>query len=199
MEDDNKLTKGMKTKRKIYNTAKKLFEKYEIDKISVDDIVKKAGVSKGTFYIYFTSKWSVIGEYIKAVDSRYMEYYRGIPENTPAAEAACLVTRNMSHILSNDIGCSTLRHAYAAMLLGKLDSDEVLNLGRSLPKIYCGIFTEGINNGEFKSSADAGELSGLVMSIIRGAAFEWCSTGGTFDLENVTMKYINLLLASYKK
>lgn len=199
LEDDNKFTKGMKTKQIIYDSAKKLFEKYEIDKVSVDDIVKKAGVSKGTFYIHFTSKWSIIEEYIETLDSRYAEYYDSIPKDTPSAETIALVTRNTAHVLSHNIGYNILRHGYAAMLLGKLDSDEVLNLGRSLPGIYRKIFIKGINNGEFKSSADAGELSNLVISIIRGTAFEWCSGGCAFDLENKTIKYIKLLLASYKK
>jgi AcrR family transcriptional regulator len=44
------------THKKIFQSGKKCFERFGYKKTSVDDIVKKAGVAKGTFYLYFPSK-----------------------------------------------------------------------------------------------------------------------------------------------
>jgi len=48
------------TKQKLQNTALDLFSREGYDKTSIDAIVKKAGVSKGAFYHYFTTKEEVL-------------------------------------------------------------------------------------------------------------------------------------------
>jgi len=55
-ERNRKKGKGERTRRKLFESAALLFEKYDPDDVSVDAIVEAAGVSKGTFYIYFESK-----------------------------------------------------------------------------------------------------------------------------------------------
>ena len=68
-----KMKKGEKTKRKLFESAEALFEKYDFDKVSVDAIVEAAGVAKGTFYIYFESKdaliLSFLSEYVHDIDA----------------------------------------------------------------------------------------------------------------------------------
>lgn len=50
--------------KKIYNSAKKLFEKYSPKKVSIDMIVKEAGVWKWTFYNYFKNKEDIYEQII---------------------------------------------------------------------------------------------------------------------------------------
>ena len=40
----------------LYKSAYDLFIEQGIEKTSVSDITKRAGVAKGTFYLYFTDK-----------------------------------------------------------------------------------------------------------------------------------------------
>lgn len=43
----------------LFNTAFELFTTKGINKTTISDIVQKAGVAKGTFYLYFTDKYDV--------------------------------------------------------------------------------------------------------------------------------------------
>ena len=43
----------------LLNTAFELFTSKGINKTSISDIVEKAGVAKGTFYLYFTDKYDI--------------------------------------------------------------------------------------------------------------------------------------------
>ena len=43
----------------LLNTAFELFTSKGITKTSISDIVEKAGVAKGTFYLYFTDKYDI--------------------------------------------------------------------------------------------------------------------------------------------
>lgn len=51
-----------KTREKIVSSAMELFARKGFDKTTVDEIVAKAGVAKGTFYLYFKSKDDLIKE-----------------------------------------------------------------------------------------------------------------------------------------
>lgn len=53
------------TKFYIVQALFKLMKEYNYDKISVTDIVKKAGVGRATFYRYFKSKEDVILYYFR--------------------------------------------------------------------------------------------------------------------------------------
>lgn len=48
-----------KKKEALYKTAFELFTTKGIHKTTISDIVEKAGVAKGTFYLYFTDKYDI--------------------------------------------------------------------------------------------------------------------------------------------
>ena len=54
--NDNKQEK----ERKLLNTALHLFSEKGIKKTSIQDIVKDAGIAKGTFYLYFNRGWGLL-------------------------------------------------------------------------------------------------------------------------------------------
>lgn len=56
--------------QKLIVSAFELFERNGVSGVSIDEIVKKAGVAKGTFYLYFQDKFDLISKLIlkKATD-----------------------------------------------------------------------------------------------------------------------------------
>lgn len=71
---DVKMDKIAQKKNEKYQnlivSAFELFERNGVAGVSIDDIVKKAGVAKGTFYLYFQDKFDLISKLIlkKATD-----------------------------------------------------------------------------------------------------------------------------------
>lgn len=56
----DKLESNKKQKKEaLLNTAFELFTSKGIQKTSISDIVEKAGVAKGTFYLYFSDKYDI--------------------------------------------------------------------------------------------------------------------------------------------
>lgn len=53
--DENK----RKKKEALFNTAYELFTTKGITSTTISDIVEKAEVAKGTFYLYFTNKYDI--------------------------------------------------------------------------------------------------------------------------------------------
>ncbi|MDL2253272.1 TetR/AcrR family transcriptional regulator [Ruminococcaceae bacterium OttesenSCG-928-I18] len=54
-------------KAELVTAARRLFDKYGIDKTRVSDIVREVGVAQGVFYYYFTSKEEIISAVIEQV------------------------------------------------------------------------------------------------------------------------------------
>lgn len=57
----------------LLDAAYELFEKSGSHLVSIDEIVKKAGVAKGTFYLYFKDKYDLISKLILYKASKFMD------------------------------------------------------------------------------------------------------------------------------
>ena len=69
----DKITKKKNEKyTKILDTALGLFEKNGTHLVSIDEIVKGAGVAKGTFHLYFKDRYDLISTLIIEKASKYM-------------------------------------------------------------------------------------------------------------------------------
>ncbi|PKM58267.1 MAG: hypothetical protein CVU98_01955 [Firmicutes bacterium HGW-Firmicutes-3] len=63
-----KTKKGQETYNNILEAAEILFAEKSVSKVTVNDIVQRAGVAKGTFYLYFESKEALIWKFM---DTRF--------------------------------------------------------------------------------------------------------------------------------
>jgi len=52
--------KKIETRNKIFEVSGRLFKEKGIENTTVDEIVKEAGIGKGTFFNYFPSKTSLL-------------------------------------------------------------------------------------------------------------------------------------------
>lgn len=60
-------------RKKLINEGKKLFEKYGLQKTTVDEIVLAAGISKGSFYIFYGSKEELYFDVLETVEGEFRE------------------------------------------------------------------------------------------------------------------------------
>lgn len=63
----------METKEKLLNSAKKLFSERGYYETRVSDIVADAGLSQGTFYLYFKSKEDIFKELVKNMSQKILK------------------------------------------------------------------------------------------------------------------------------
>ena len=59
------MKKSDHTKKKILAASEELFMKKSISRVTVNEITEKAGVAKGTFYLYFDSKETLVWQYLE--------------------------------------------------------------------------------------------------------------------------------------
>ncbi len=67
------ITKKLEKKMKIIDTAFSLFREHSVNATAVDDIVKAAGIARGTFYLYFKDKSDLLEQIILYKSTEYMK------------------------------------------------------------------------------------------------------------------------------
>ena len=73
-----------KKKEALFRTAYELFTTKGINSTAISDIVEKAGVAKGTFYLYFKDKYDIKNKLIAHKPKNYL-IMRQLLWSTPAS------------------------------------------------------------------------------------------------------------------
>lgn len=116
----------------LYENAYELFLNHGIEKTSISDIAKKAGVAKGTFYLYFTDKYDIRDQLIaKVADKLFREAYKAMEnEHIPSLEDRIIFivdyildcmqkNKPMLRFISKNLSWRIFRHAITSSLPGE--------------------------------------------------------------------------------
>ncbi len=116
----------------LYENAYELFLNHGIEKTSISDIAKKAGVAKGTFYLYFTDKYDIRDQLIaKVADKLFREAYKAMEnEHSPSLEDRIIFSvdyildcmqknKPMLRFISKNLSWGIFRHAITSSLPGE--------------------------------------------------------------------------------
>lgn len=199
----NRKKKSLETKDRIYETAYQLFKKYGFDNVSVDSIVEAAGVSKGTFYVHFESKSSLIHtlsiDVVNTVDSDYKYFVESLLHGTNPSDILVLFADKISTTIIDVVGYDLIKATYEAQITRKINIDESLKYSRDLYQVFSKIISLGMEQGEFKSTSPVDVITKQCIVAIRGLAYEWCIRYPDFDLKSEVRDHFHLLLEGIKK
>ena len=195
---NRKKEQGAETKKKLYESAEKLFNKYDFANVSVETIAKTAGVTKGTFYVHFDSKdalyISLFSDYVARLDLNYRTFLDSLPPDMPASDTLMAFVKEIIDLMVNRIGYNNLRTVYKLQLTNTVDMETVSGYGRELYKTFGDVLEHGIQREEFKTSLPLETLTRHCVMAIRGLTYEWCIRYPDFDLKEQTLTHFKILL-----
>ncbi|MBT2679488.1 TetR family transcriptional regulator [Bacillus sp. ISL-35] len=180
-------------KEKITEYSIKLFEKKGFSETSIQDIVDSIGVTKGSFYYYFSSK----EELLMDIHLRYIDELLGRQEQILADQSTgkqklfdivyMLISSIKTKGASAKIFFREMRHlsdARLAQIIAKRDEFR-LNAER--------LIREGIENGEFRK-----DLNPVIVTFgILGAAnwsYQWFNPDGKVSDREVAEIFVEMIL-----
>lgn len=200
MEKPNrKKEQAAETKKRLYETAGKLFVQYDFDDVSVDAIVEAAGVSKGTFYVHFESKDALIAsflsDYVSQVDADYQAHLDTLLPETKASDMLLSLIGRIADVLADNIGYNRMRMVYKVQLTGAVNMEAVKGYNRELYKMFADVLGQGMQRGEFNAELPLDLLTKHFVMALRGLSYEWCIRYPEFDLKEQALTHFKLLLA----
>lgn len=184
--------KALETKETLFRSAIELFLEKGFYNVRVDDIVQKAGTSKGTFYIHFQSKDQVIVEYYKNIDHHYVKVFEQLPNNMTYYDKLLTLFKEGFEFTEN-IGKELLGVVLINQISGKEHILHVTDPNRNIFKIVKHIIGEGQKNGEFIKNLDPEEITNLILQLYSGVFIAW----KMLDIENLPeygLRYIKMLM-----
>jgi len=190
--------KAVQTKNKIYTSAEYLFSKYGCETVNVDDIVKHAGVAKGSFYVHFESKDALIAvlinDYVKKIDMDYKEYIETLPSDIPASVMIISIVEKIADVIIDRIGYDNMKNLYRIQMGKDANSGAAINYNRDLYMLFNNIIRKGIEEKIFRPELCADETAKQLIMVYRGLVYEWIVRYPEFDLKAQALKLFNLLL-----
>ncbi len=192
-------TKGVDTKNKIYESAAQLFKLYGFDNVSVDSIVEKAGVSKGTFYVHFSNKNALIGDFVENLNLDYQAYIEDLPNNLSASDMLIIVSGKIADNINNLIGYDLMKIVYVAQVNRQIDNFVLLGHRKKIQAVFEKILTQGIMQGEFEADLDIEFVINHFIICIRGITYEWSIMYPNYNLKDEVQKHFKILLKGIVK
>ncbi|HFJ9459057.1 TPA: TetR/AcrR family transcriptional regulator [Bacillus cereus] len=181
---------ALQTQNNIFLVFLNLTKKKEIKNITIEDICKKANISIGTFYHYFSSKEDIYQKLFQQIEENLNEELESITQHTTIQKTilnffqciAKYTTKLELHInLLNDFNKKIF--AYEPSLIYKTLNNFV-NQGR---------FEKELTN-----DMSVEEITTYLFTVARGIILDWCLLGGEYSLEQRMNSYMKLTLKSLK-
>lgn len=194
---------AIETKKKIYQCAEDLFRQYGFENVTVDNIMEKAGMSKGTFFVHYASRDALlaayISEFVNRADTDYELYLETFPEQMAASDILMAMVERVADNITETVGYEQIKTAYRIQLEKTLDTGMLLDHDRKIYKIFSSLVNRGMRTGEFRTDIPAESVSDHLIMAMRGATYEWCIRYPDFDLNNHLLRHFQILLCGIKK
>lgn len=177
------------TRKRIYNTAIRLFKQYGYEQVSVSQIAKASNVGIGTFYHYFESKIELFMKIFVNVEDYFYEF-KSVDYNTSPEE---IIQRYFYQYakLNEGAGIEVVQN------LANPQNRKSLDGNQDFEQILTIIIQTYQKQGKLKDEESAEEICDLFFITARGVMFDWCIKHGQYDLSEKTQYVIERLLRIY--
>lgn len=201
---NNKRTlKAAETKKRIYEAAQQLALASGIENVSVNSIVKAAGVSKGSFYVHFESKDALtadlVNDYTMSADLTYRSFLESLPAHESVFDILMMLAGEISDFIETKIRLENMRVLYKAHLTKTIDTTSAMSYNRELYKLFTEVLERGVRQGELREDLPVDTLAKHLIMAIRGITFEWCIRHPEYHLKEQVEDHFKILLYGLKK
>lgn len=185
----NQQSNSIEMKNRIYKAAAELLKNHDTSYLTVRHICKEADVSTGSFYHHFENKDDLLSYFFIYGIKDYL--------NQNEVEATEDIVQNIinmydvyfSFCLAN--GIDFLSNYYSTKnkgiyIRGKRTQEQL----DKMPVIQkcIGFIDTAKRDGFLKEEISSYEIMEDIAVIVKGIIFEWCISGGTFDLKKEGFK-----------
>ena len=197
IEPRKKQLRGEKTREKILQISLKLFSEKGYEKVTVDEIVKKSGTSKGSFYQHFSAKSDIFLVRFIEVDDYYREVFRSFPVDMDATEKLFIFIRKLMRFLEEEMGKDLMKVIYSSALDSK-EHTYFLNSNRSLFKIIRSLIEEAKEQNDIGTDQSVNEISQLIIQSLMGIIYHWGLNNSEQSLESLSIPLTKTIINGLK-
>ena len=183
-------------KRKITSVAWDLFYKKGYDNTTIDEIIRKSNVSKGSFYYYFDSKEDLMQSLPILFDSKYEALLESLDPSLDSVEKLATLSAEMFFTLENSVPVQLLKTVMMSLVTSS-KNQELINPDRVYFRIIRQLIIEGKENGTFLEEYSVNEILIAYSLLERGIMYDWAISNGNYALASYAHKIIRTILTGF--
>lgn len=188
---------GETSKDKIIRTAWDLFYEKGYDATTLNDIIEKAGVAKGTFYYHFPSKDTLLNTLSTILDEQYERLDHELPEDMNTFDALMYLNAEVHQYIEDHIDYRLMASLYSAQLLNE-DRCNLLDKNRYYFRLLTRIIETGQRRGEIIPDKSASEIVKLYGLCERALVTDWCMNNGNYSLGEKSRDWMPYLFGMFR-
>lgn len=199
--EEKKLTKrqqqAIETKNRIFEVTMQLGSEIGYESLDINSICKAANISVGTFYHYFRSLDAVFQEQYYQYDSFIAKSIQDSPLLGSATERLWqLFSLKYNYVVAH--GVQSIVRQYRGQF-AQVDTENSMfySEDRITVKALISILEEGIANGEFVIDDSPKFVANALLVFSRGILVDWALKNGSYDLKEVALHNLNLIMRQY--
>lgn len=181
------------TREKIFKAARKLFGKKGYEKVGMDDIAAAAGVSVGTCYHHYGSKYRIFQEVYQRSDRYFRQEVPTLITAKNSSDQVVEFFRIYYGGLIESDGIELCRQLFVPT------NDLFLREDSGMNTTLTEIIGRGQSAGEISQQKDARSLTGFLFVIARGVVFDWCLHHGSYDVKEKLGEHIEIAMKAHNK
>ena len=183
---------------RLFTAAVDLFGERGYAGATIDDIVERAGIAKGTVYYHFRSKSELVSALLDDGLRRLAASFRSEIEGAQGGAAAlrALVHAELAYI--------ERYQAFAKLVMSEMwhaDRDWRDSLGTLREEyvgVFAGVLSRGIAEGAFRADLDVQTTASTVFGMIATAALDWLAFDREAALDVVERRLAPLVMGAVK-
>ena len=190
-------TKTRNSKGKIIAAAWKLFYEQGYEDTTVDEIIRAAQTSKGSFYHYFSGKDALLSTLAYLFDEKYEELLDQMDDSMGSFEKLIYLNNELFTMIEDSISIDLLARLLSTQLITRGEK-SLLDRNRLYYRLLRQIISEGQERGELRSDVSAGEIVKIYALCERSFLYDWCISGGEYSLRSYSQRMLPMLLADFR-
>lgn len=185
-------------REKIIDASWELFHEKGFSETTLNDIINKADISKGTFYYYFRSKDNLLDTLSEILDREYEKLEQEEPEGMGAFDKLMWANYKVHGFIQDNIDYRLLAYLYSAQIVKETGS-SLLDRNRFYFRYIEKIMEEGRKSGEFTEEMSVNEMVKYFSMGERALVTEWCMNNGSFDLGQYSKELFPVMMKGLRK
>ncbi|WMJ88190.1 TetR/AcrR family transcriptional regulator [Anaerocolumna sp. MB42-C2] len=183
-------------KKKIIDTAWKLFYEQGYDTTTIEQIISECKVSKGTFYHYFSAKTDLFSSLSDLFDEQYRIIIKDLDPVLHSFDKLIYMSRHLFKFIEDKVPVDILAYLYSSQVTKKGEK-HLLNQNRYYYKALMQIIEEGQLKNELKSDRSSRELMKIYAMQERSILYDWCICEGNYPLASYGIELLSIFMQGF--
>lgn len=196
VEERGRQERAERTRAHIIEIAASAFAEHGLDGISLNDVVRRSGLSKGAFYFHFSSKEELAVAAFEAKQAQLLYQLAAGNEPPPdsAAEALAEMWRRRNRLLAQDQSLACVTRLGGELNARSAPGSGLAAFHEAPIEMMAGLVRRGQATGEFRSDLDPWATARAIFAWVVGVDTLSILSSGGKDLEERSEEVLTLLL-----